>query len=76
MADDKIFVERRDQDDYSGRRPNSEMASNVLPTSAKAIERAGEIASDATILSSVFASRTATGNTSGLSHSRSFKVSR
>lgn len=50
MADDKIFVERRDQDDYAVRRPNSERASDVLPTQAEAIERAGEIAPEATIL--------------------------
>lgn len=50
MADDKIFVERRDQDDYAVRRPKSERASDVLPTQAEAIERAGEIAPEATIL--------------------------
>jgi hypothetical protein len=50
MADDKIFVERREQDDYAVRRPNSGRASDVLPTQAEAIERAGEIAPEATIL--------------------------
>jgi Uncharacterized protein conserved in bacteria (DUF2188) len=50
VVDGKIFVERRDQGDYAVRRPNSERASDVLPTQAEAIERAGEIAPEATIL--------------------------
>lgn len=50
MAGKKIFVERRDQGDYAVRKPNSERASDVRPTQAEAIERAGEIAPEATIL--------------------------
>jgi hypothetical protein len=50
MAGDRIFVERRDQADYAVRRPNSERASDVLPTQAEAIERAEEMSPEATIL--------------------------
>lgn len=50
MADKEIFVERRDEGDYAVRRPNSERASDVRPTQAEAIERAGEIAPEARIL--------------------------
>jgi len=38
-----IFVERRPQGDYAVRRPNSERASDVLPTQEKAIERARDL---------------------------------
>lgn len=47
---DKVFVERREQGDYAVRKPNSDRASDVLPTQANAIERAREIAPDATVL--------------------------
>jgi uncharacterized protein YdaT len=40
---DKIFVERRPQGDYAVRRPNSERASDVLPTQREAISRAKEL---------------------------------
>jgi Uncharacterized protein conserved in bacteria (DUF2188) len=43
MTDDQLFVERRPQGDYAVRRPNSQRASDVLPTQAKAIERAREL---------------------------------
>ncbi|CAJ2810072.1 DUF2188 domain-containing protein [Burkholderia pseudomallei] len=43
MSKDKIFVERRPQGDYAVRRPNSQRASDVLPTQAEAIERAREL---------------------------------
>ncbi|TKC91715.1 DUF2188 domain-containing protein [Trinickia terrae] len=39
----KIFVERRDEGDYAVRRPNSQRASDVLPTQREAIERAREL---------------------------------
>jgi len=39
----KIFVEQRPQGDYAVRRPNSDRASDVLPTQEKAIERAREL---------------------------------
>jgi Uncharacterized protein conserved in bacteria (DUF2188) len=43
MDKDQLFVERRPQGDYAVRRPNSERASDVLPTQAEAIERAREL---------------------------------
>jgi uncharacterized protein YdaT len=50
MSKDKIFVEQREQGDYAVRQPNSQRASDVLPTQAEAIERAREIAPGATVL--------------------------
>lgn len=43
MDKDQLFVERRPQGDYAVRRPNSERASDVLPSQAEAIERAREL---------------------------------
>jgi hypothetical protein len=43
IADDQLFVERRPQGDYAVRRPDSERASDVLPTQREAIERAREL---------------------------------
>jgi len=43
MSDKKIFVEKRPEGDYAVRRPNSERASDVLPTQAEAITRAKEL---------------------------------
>ena len=43
MSDDQLFIERRQQGDYAVRRPNSERASDVLPTQREAIERAREL---------------------------------
>lgn len=43
MATKKIFVEQRSQGDYAVRRPNSQRASDVLPTQAEAIKRAKEL---------------------------------
>ena len=43
MADDQLFIERRHQGDYAVRRPDSERASDVLPTQREAIERAREL---------------------------------
>ena len=40
---ENIFVEQRDARDYAVRRPNSERASDVLPTQRDAIERAREL---------------------------------
>ena len=42
-ADKKLFVEQRPEGDYAVRKANSERASDVLPTQAKAIERAREL---------------------------------
>jgi Uncharacterized protein conserved in bacteria (DUF2188) len=43
MSDKRTYVEQRSQGDYAVRRANSERASAVLPTQAKAIERAREL---------------------------------
>jgi hypothetical protein len=43
MNDNQLFVERRPEGDYAVRRPNSARASAVLPTQAKAIEKAREL---------------------------------
>jgi hypothetical protein len=43
QRDKRVFVERRPDGDYAVRRANSERASAVLPTQAKAIERAREL---------------------------------
>jgi len=46
----ELFIEQRSEGDYAIRRPSSERASGVEQTQAEAIERAREIAPDATIL--------------------------
>jgi uncharacterized protein YdaT len=43
MTKKQIFVERREQGDYAVRRPNSERASDILPTQKEAIHRAKEL---------------------------------
>jgi uncharacterized protein YdaT len=43
MSNKKIFVEKRTEGDFAVRRPNSERASDVLPTQAEAIKRAKEL---------------------------------
>jgi len=43
MTKDRLFVEKRQQGDFAVRRPNSERASDVLPTQREAIERAREL---------------------------------
>jgi hypothetical protein len=43
QTDKRLFVERRPDGDYAVRRANSERASAILPTQAKAIERAREL---------------------------------
>jgi hypothetical protein len=48
MSDKRIYVEQRPQGDYAVRRANSDRASDVLPTQAKAIERARELSPNAT----------------------------
>ncbi len=49
-SDKKLFVERRPEGDYAIRKANSERASDVLPTQAKAIERAREMSQGASPL--------------------------
>ena len=43
MSKDRLFVERRPQGDYAVRKPNSQRASDVLPTQGEAIQRAREL---------------------------------
>jgi len=43
MADKRIYVERRPEQDYAVRRPGADRASAVEPTQAKAIVRAREL---------------------------------
>jgi hypothetical protein len=43
MKKDQLFVEKRPQGDFAVRRGNSDRASAVEPTQAKAIERAREL---------------------------------
>jgi hypothetical protein len=43
MKKDQLFVEKRPQGDFAVRRGNSERASAVEPTQAKAIERARDL---------------------------------
>ena len=50
MARNEVFVERRPQGDYAIRRPGSNRASGVEPTQSEAIDRAGQIARNASIL--------------------------
>jgi hypothetical protein len=46
----KLFVERRPDGNYAVERPGAEKASAILPTQAKAINRAERIDPNATIL--------------------------
>jgi len=49
MVDKRIFVEQRpDTKDYAVRRPNSQRASDVLPTQREAIQRARELSPGST----------------------------
>jgi Uncharacterized protein conserved in bacteria (DUF2188) len=51
MSNKKLFIEKREAEgDYAIRKPNSDRASDILPTQKEAIERAKEIDRDATIL--------------------------
>jgi hypothetical protein len=43
MKDKRIYVERRPEGDYAVRRPNSDRASDVLPTQHEAIDRARQL---------------------------------
>jgi hypothetical protein len=43
MKKDQLFVERRPQGDYAVRKPNSQRASDVLPTQGEAIDRARQL---------------------------------
>jgi uncharacterized protein DUF2188 len=50
MSNKDLFVERRPQGDFAVRRANSERASVVAPTQAKAIEQAQKLEPNATVL--------------------------
>ena len=51
MKEKRFFIERRDSEgDYAIRRPNSDRASDILPTQAEAIERARQMDPNAGIL--------------------------
>ena len=47
---DELFIERREQGDYAVRRPDSQRASDVLPTQKEAIQRARELSPGSTPL--------------------------
>lgn len=49
-GDKKLYVEQRPEGDFAVRKGNSERASDVLPTQAKAIERAKELSPGASPL--------------------------
>ena len=49
MADDNLFIERREQGDFAVRKPNSQRASAVAPTQKGAIAKAKDINPDAAI---------------------------
>jgi hypothetical protein len=46
----KFFIERRPEGDYAIRKPNSERASEVLPTQGQAISRARTLDPNAEVL--------------------------
>ena len=50
MSNKDLFVERRSQGDFAVRRANSERASAVAPTQAKAIAEARRLEPNATVL--------------------------
>ena len=50
MSNKDLFIERRPQGDFAVRRANSERASVVAPTQAKAIEQAQKLEPNATVL--------------------------
>jgi len=50
MSNKDLFVERRPQGDYAVRRANSERASAVAPTQAKAVAKAHRLEPNATVL--------------------------
>lgn len=50
MTNKDLFVERRPQGDFAVRRANSERASAVAPTQAKAVAEAYKLEPDATVL--------------------------
>lgn len=49
MSKNEFFIEKRPEGDFAIRKPNSDRASDVLPTQKQAIERAKELNPDAAI---------------------------
>lgn len=49
MSDKRIYVEQRPQGDYAVRRANTDRASAIEPTQAKAIVRAKQIEPNASV---------------------------
>ena len=49
MNKNQIFTEKRAEGDFAIRKPNSDRASDVLPTQKEAIERAKKLNPDAAI---------------------------
>jgi predicted RNase H-like HicB family nuclease len=49
MAQNELYIERREQGDYAVRKPGSERASATGKTQAEAVERARELNPDAAI---------------------------
>jgi hypothetical protein len=49
MAKNELYIEQREEGDFAVRKPGSERASAVLPTQAKAIERARKMNPDAAV---------------------------
>ena len=49
MADDNLFIEKREQGAFAIRKPNSQRASAVAPTQKEAIAKAKDINPDAVI---------------------------
>lgn len=50
MSNKDLFVERRPQGDFAVRRANSERASVIAPTQAKAVAKARRLEPEATVL--------------------------
>jgi len=49
MSDKRLFIERRAEGDYAVRKADSDRASAVCPTQAKAIEKAKKLNPDAVL---------------------------
>jgi hypothetical protein len=49
LSKDGFYIEKRDQGDFAIRKPNSQRASAIEPTQAKAVQRAQQMNPDAAI---------------------------
>ena len=68
MNNTKLFVEKRPEGYYAVTRPDSERASDVLPTQVEAIKRAKVLNQGSAPWSNGFAIRPVTNQTSGENH--------